>query len=974
MMSRTSRHRRFASFAAGFVVAIVVGTTHAQTVDFTQRGAAQDLDAARAELRERIPDGDARDVMLITIEALHPDVIGATAAPWKGSTPHLDRLGADAFRFNDAHSASHRRATAMFSLFYSLYPSTLAGLDQLTTASSVVDQFEDRGFRIHSFFRPDVLDRTTEVIAPGADIAGFDRGNRSKARGLASAIKIVKSAFARRESGQQIFSWINLPFPVAPARYHPGVNYGSAPLDHYRAAVEYADRCLGDLVRTLKSNGTWDTTILVVASPYAIDGVPASEVLPTLEKTDRVPLYIRVPGLKPRTVATPVELVDVVPTILSAVDRGCDFSVQGRSLLPLLLADTDPAESRPVFIERRPRRDEDLTTGRLLVEDKTTRLIYAQRAGQPSTFHDAEGKPLSGSGVEPTLTTSLEAAAESYLVYNHSCLRLWNGGELRVAEKTEVGSTKARARWLVHRGDTRARRAVLDLIDRGDGDLAEAAEFLYAVGTDADVATATGLLSHREPITRALAGAFLCAHGQPKRGLDVARDGLKLATSTDRMRVILDGLSRSKSDDARRAIDALDEVDLAPETRGFRRLALARLGDAAALAALPRHLLDAQTIDDRRPFLDAIVQLRGKDAADLVEMTLSRAAGSAEMTLALLSVLDELDARDAAPTVGVLADALNPRVRTTANELLRKWKSPRGVPELTRLLHAESPRIVDTAFRELLGRPGLLGSPLLPGVRFDQWAQLQPEEFQMASGYPRAAGRYGLSFIHSVTPRKDGNVRALIALHARPDDASVPLGMGDLRVRLRITGSERWIQADDLTPTGALWIWSGTIRGDWLEAGNNRFSIVVGSPTKKRVKVYPMAFVLVPDANDDTPIASLETHPLVPNRGLGDVTSRPDLDFGAFKLWAFSSGSGGGIIAVKAGDETLARLTLRPGENRLSIEIPRRLTVAENGRVRLEYEPPTTGDDPAAKAGIVHAVLYGRRLADRRKGAPTSER
>jgi arylsulfatase A-like enzyme len=88
------------------------------------------------------------------------------------------------------------------------------------------------------------------------------------------------------------------------------------------------------------------------------------------EGASRVPLIVRVPGpvrtgdgqrheLAPRRIATPVSQVDLLPTLLAALNVEAPAHLQGRSLLPLMAGGDTPAtlEDAEVVFEWSGARD-----------------------------------------------------------------------------------------------------------------------------------------------------------------------------------------------------------------------------------------------------------------------------------------------------------------------------------------------------------------------------------------------------------------------------------------------------------------------------------------------------------------------------------------------------------------------------------------------------------------------------------------
>ena len=120
----------------------------------------------------------------------------------------------------------------------------------------------------------------------------------------------------------------------------------------YYAMVSYVDDKIGRLMATLRACGFGDDTIVVVTSDHGEmlgeRGMFYKQCF--FEPSVRVPLVVHAPKrFAPRRVATPVSLVDLLPTLLevAAVDVGWPEPMDGASLLPLLNG-VDPVERRVI--------------------------------------------------------------------------------------------------------------------------------------------------------------------------------------------------------------------------------------------------------------------------------------------------------------------------------------------------------------------------------------------------------------------------------------------------------------------------------------------------------------------------------------------------------------------------------------------------------------------------------------------------
>ncbi|MCB1124315.1 MAG: sulfatase-like hydrolase/transferase, partial [Verrucomicrobiae bacterium] len=121
----------------------------------------------------------------------------------------------------------------------------------------------------------------------------------------------------------------------------------------YFACVSYLDEILGDLLTRLEVSGDLENTIIVYASDHGeMAGEHGSWWKHTFyEASTRVPLMISMPshrnGSQPPTqLETPVELIDLYPTLCSLA--GADFSqAEGRDLSGSLISGSEP-ELQPV--------------------------------------------------------------------------------------------------------------------------------------------------------------------------------------------------------------------------------------------------------------------------------------------------------------------------------------------------------------------------------------------------------------------------------------------------------------------------------------------------------------------------------------------------------------------------------------------------------------------------------------------------
>jgi arylsulfatase A-like enzyme len=102
----------------------------------------------------------------------------------------------------------------------------------------------------------------------------------------------------------------------------------------YDPALRRADALLGEALGTLERVGP-DKLAIFVTSDHGegFDGTHRSHGLGLSDEELRVPLLLRVPGVRPKRSSALVSHVDIVPTILELTNTPGDDALPGRSLL-----------------------------------------------------------------------------------------------------------------------------------------------------------------------------------------------------------------------------------------------------------------------------------------------------------------------------------------------------------------------------------------------------------------------------------------------------------------------------------------------------------------------------------------------------------------------------------------------------------------------------------------------------------------
>jgi arylsulfatase A-like enzyme len=322
------------------------------------------------------------DVLLVTVDALRADHVGAYGYPRK-VTPHLDALAAAGTVFERAYCPTPHTSYSVTSLLTGKYMRPLllqgAGADSDTWAGLL----RTYGYRTAAFYPPAVF-----FIDQGR-FEGFEK------RFLDFEYRWVEFAEGEKRLAQvreylstaprdkPLFVWVHLFGPHEPYEAHPGFDFGDRDVDRYDSEVAAADATLGELVSLFKARRPGAVTIVSAdhGEEFGDHGgrYHGSSVY---EEQVRVPLVVVGPGVKAQRVSEVVQTIDLMPTVLSALAVPRPPRIRGRDL-GALLAGARQSEAGMAYAE---------TDEQALYAEGNLRLLCARRLGACKLF-DLEKDP-----------------------------------------------------------------------------------------------------------------------------------------------------------------------------------------------------------------------------------------------------------------------------------------------------------------------------------------------------------------------------------------------------------------------------------------------------------------------------------------------------------------------------------------------------------------------------------------------------
>ena len=310
----------------------------------------------------------AHNVLLVTIDTLRADALGAYGSQ-SGATPHLDELAARGVLFEQAHASAPNTLPSHASILTGLHPYHHRvrenGVNSLAESHVVLAQrFSAAGYATGA-------EVAAVVLARGTGIAhGFDHFQDTESPGVAlqqirvesdgslddpsavtggdakvadlhtrGAADITRAgiAFVREHRGAPFFLWLHYYDPHWP--YAPPAPYAARfSANRYAGEVAAVDESLAQVTRELEQLGLAESTLLVVTGDHGEglgDHGESRHSYLVYQATMHVPLLFVGPGVPAgRRVATPVQTVDIAPTILAWAGLEPTPSSDGASLLP----------------------------------------------------------------------------------------------------------------------------------------------------------------------------------------------------------------------------------------------------------------------------------------------------------------------------------------------------------------------------------------------------------------------------------------------------------------------------------------------------------------------------------------------------------------------------------------------------------------------------------------------------------------
>ena len=437
------RRRLFARLAALAAFALITAGLVRLAIDASDgdprpRGTLEDVLA----LRER----SDLNVLFILVDTLRADRLGAYGYE-RDTSPNLDALAATGIRFAQQVSQSSWTKCSMASLWTGLYPvrtRVLRAYDVVSPEARMpAEIFQEAGFRTAGIWRNGWIDPNFG-FSQGFEIYLSPRSQRRQANRLLrldnpnitldgddSDILVSAFEFLRAHRHERWFLYLHM-MDVHQYLYSEDTAlFGTSYSDSYDNSIRWVDSVLGHLFRGLEEFGLRENTLVVFSSDHGeAFGEHGGEghARNVYGEVTQTPLILSFPfRLDPGIVVEArSENVDLWPTVLELLGLPALADVDGRSLLPEIVAamrGETPAEGEDdgvafAQIDQAWGRTDEGPRPMVAVNQGQWRLMFRAGAPDRTELYDKSADPHEQRNIafeQPEVTETLKQLAVGYL-------------------------------------------------------------------------------------------------------------------------------------------------------------------------------------------------------------------------------------------------------------------------------------------------------------------------------------------------------------------------------------------------------------------------------------------------------------------------------------------------------------------------------------------------------------------------------
>jgi arylsulfatase A-like enzyme len=300
-------------------------------------------------------------VILISIDTLRSDHLPAYGYK-EVATPAIDALRADSILYERAYSHVPLTLPSHVTILTGMLPQDNGIRDNVgnrlsESVPTLQELLKKNGYATGAAVSAFVLRHETGV-ARGFDF--YDDSTKSinggnvigRIQRIGGETLQAIRPWLDKQGDQPFFLFLHLYDPHTP--YEPPEPYFSRYPNHYDGEIAYSDAVVGDLIADLKKKGVYDKALIILLSDHG-EGLnehgEEEHGMFLYREALQVPLIVKLPQSRRAgaSVGTPVQLVDVFPTILERT--GTAAPKTGHRTGQSLLAFLDGGATRPIYSE-----------------------------------------------------------------------------------------------------------------------------------------------------------------------------------------------------------------------------------------------------------------------------------------------------------------------------------------------------------------------------------------------------------------------------------------------------------------------------------------------------------------------------------------------------------------------------------------------------------------------------------------------
>src|SRR5215470_3536475 len=303
------------------------------------------------------------NVVFITIDTLRADHLGCYGDK-QIRTPNIDALAVDSARFERAYTAVPVTLPSHTVIFTGTYP-MLNGVHDFaanklsSTQPTLASVLKENGYTTAAVIGSAVLDSRFglnygfDFYYDHFDFNHLQESNLDQMERSSNVVADVTLDWLAQNYQKKFFLWMHLYDPHYP--YRPPAPYSEQYKDRlYDGEIAFADAQVGRLIEFLREKGLYRNSLIILSGDHGESLGEHGEKTHGFfiyNATLHVPLIIHLPmGEHARTVPNLVNLADLMPTVLQALNIPSPKQVQGQSLLSLLAPKKEEG-SRSLYAE-----------------------------------------------------------------------------------------------------------------------------------------------------------------------------------------------------------------------------------------------------------------------------------------------------------------------------------------------------------------------------------------------------------------------------------------------------------------------------------------------------------------------------------------------------------------------------------------------------------------------------------------------